>query len=296
MADIDRTQGQQVPVTTITKFRDMGDGTHAETLYIGDGFVRDMALEIARGNVPGLTKVNKFGRNADVDTGVEDIWDGGGTWVAPTQARIHAIVSTSDEDSDTGGVVAQGDGARTIRLYGLSSWNTAETSEDITMDGTTSANTVNSYVIIHRMKVLTKGGHATGPNVGIITATAAVDATVTAQINSTEGQTQMAIYGIPSTQTAYLTGYYASANKGTPAAGTANIALKVNPEPDAELTNFLVKHTLGLGTAGTSVILPSSKFNPYYTIDGPAIIKMEVDVDGDNFDMSAGFDAIIVDN
>ncbi len=270
----------------------MGDGTHAEVLYIGDGFVRDMALEIARGNVSGLTKVNKFGRNTDIDTGAEDVWDGGGTWVAPTQARIHAVVSTSDEDSDSGGVVSQGDGARTVQLYGLSSWSTAETSEVITLDGTTSVNTVNAYVIVHRMKVLTKGGHASGPNVGIITATAASDATVTAQINAAQGQTQMAIYGIPSIQTAYLTGYYAS--MAPPAAGTCNISLLANPEPDAERVNFLVKHTLGISTASTSIL--NHKFNPYYTIEGPAIIKIEADVSADNFDISAGFDAIIVDN
>ncbi len=296
MADINRTQGSQAPTSTQTKLKDMGDGTHAEVLYIGDGLVytKELALEIARGNVSGLAKVNKFGRNSDIDTGAEDVWDGGNTWTAPTQARVHAVVSTSDEDSDSGGVIAQGDGARTIRVYGLTSWSTAEVNEDITMDGTTSVNTSNSYVIIHRIKVLTKGNHASGPNVGTITATAAVDGTVTAQINPAEGQTQMAIYGIPSTQTAYLTGYYASANKGSPAAGTCNISLLANPEPDAERVNFLVKHTLGISTASTSILNP--KFNPYYTIEGPAIIKIEADTSADNFDVSAGFDAIIADN
>jgi hypothetical protein len=162
------------------------------------------------------------------------------------------------------------------------------------MDWTTSGNTSSSYVIIHRMKVLTKGNDAGGPNVGTITATAAVDATITAQINPAEGQTQMAIYGIPSTQTAYLTGYYASANKGSPAANTVNMALLANPEPDAERINFLVKSTLGLSTTSTSVLVV--RFNPYYTIEGPAIIKIQADVSADNFDISAGFDAIIADN
>lgn len=39
MADIDRTQGAQVPPATETKLKDMGDGTHAEVLYIGDGLI-----------------------------------------------------------------------------------------------------------------------------------------------------------------------------------------------------------------------------------------------------------------
>lgn len=42
--------------------------------------------------------VNKFGKNIDVDTALEDIWDGGGDYVFPTEARIHAIVSTDTDD------------------------------------------------------------------------------------------------------------------------------------------------------------------------------------------------------
>jgi len=84
----------------------------------------DFGLEVARGNVSGMSKVNKFGRATFCDaTEDTDIHDGANensyptaalddrpTWVAPTAARVHAIKSTSDEDSDTGGSVAQGDG------------------------------------------------------------------------------------------------------------------------------------------------------------------------------------------
>jgi len=40
MADIDIKQTEQLPDSTKTKYKDMGDGTHAETLYIGDGVIR----------------------------------------------------------------------------------------------------------------------------------------------------------------------------------------------------------------------------------------------------------------
>lgn len=48
--------------------------------------------------------INKFGKNIDVDTALEDIWDGGGTYVFPTEARIHDIVSddTADDGVATG--------------------------------------------------------------------------------------------------------------------------------------------------------------------------------------------------
>jgi len=263
----------------------------------------DYALEVAKGNIPGSTSVNKFGRNIEVDQNITaDIWDGGYTvasggvsliWVAPTAARIHAIVSTSDEDSETGGAVAQGDGARTIQIYGLTGWDTAEVSETITMDGTTAVNTSNSYVIIHRMKVLTKGGHATGANVGVITATAASDATITAQINVSEGQTQMAIYGVPSTQTAYMYNWWAEANRAT-ASGVVDVDVCVNPEPDAELLNFLTKHTAGLNTSGTSAI--QHKYDMPNKFVGPTLIKMQTTSATNNMDVSAGFDLLVVDN
>jgi hypothetical protein len=247
------------------------------------------ALEIAKGNVSGTTHVNKFGRNADVDSGArEDVWDGGAVWVAPTTARTHDIVSTStDDDGSPAGV-----GARTLRIYGLTSWSSAEVSEDVTMNGTTNVATSNSYVIIHRMHVLTKG--ATSSNVGTITATAQTDGTVTAQIEPDNGQTLMAIYGIPNTQTAYMTRVYFNTNKPTASSGACDCDLVVNPEPETELTNFLVKFAVGLQTTGTTHVEHS--YDPYLKIVGPAIIKINALPNTNNFDTAAGFDLILVDN
>lgn len=248
---------------------------------------RDFALEVPRGNVAGVAGVNKFGRSTDVDTTARDIWDVVGTaiWVAPTTARTHDIASTSA--SDTSG----GAGARTIRIYGLTGWSSKEVSEDITMNGVTNVPTANSYVIIHRMKVLTKG--ATNVNVGAISATAQTDGTVTAQINIGQGQTQMAVYGIPDTQTAYVSRYYCSVIR-TSTARSVDVNLFANPEPDAELTEFVVKHTVGIESAGASMTV--QEFNPYYPLAGPAIIKIQATASANNSDVSAGFDLYLVDN
>lgn len=253
---------------------------------------------IAEGKVAGRFSVNKFGRNIEIDSGVTaDVWDGGHTiasggvsllWVAPTQARIHDIVSSSA--SDDGSPV--GVGARTIRIYGLTDWDTAEISEDITMNGTDSVATANTYVIIYRMEVLTKG--ATSSNVGIIKATAQTDNTITAQILANSGQTEMAILGVPSTQKAYVCIFYGELDKAAGSAATADVCLLVNPEPDAELTNFLVKHRFGLQTVGVSAYF--HPFNPPKQIIGPAIIKATVVSGTNNVDISAGFDLILVDN
>jgi len=264
----------------------------------------DYMLEIARGNVPGLSSINKFGRNIEIDNNVTaDVWDGGFTvgaggtsliWVAPTQARVHAIVSDSDNDSDSGGVNPQSDGARTIQVFGLIDWDTKEVSEIMAMDGTQSINTVNSYVIIHRIKVLTKGNNAAGPNVGEITATAATDGTITARIRATQGQTQMAIYGIPSIQIAYMIIFYGDVNRAGGAAGLVDFSLLVNPEPDIERINFIIKHTFGLQTVGSSHV--GHLFSPYKKIEGPAIIKVQCSSGANDMDISSGFDMILVDN
>ena len=183
-------------------------------------------------------------------------------------------------------------------MFGLTSWSAAEVNEDIIMDGTAtgvnSVDTVNAYVIIHRMRVLTKGPDDV--NVGTITAIAATDGTITAQINPSEGQTQMAIYGIPSTQTAYMTCFYGSAHDAGVgvAAYRADLLLKVNPEPDAELTNFLIKNTNGIQSDGAGYV--QHCFFPYFKIPGPAIIKMQMIGTADDGDASAGFDLIVVNN
>lgn len=251
----------------------------------------DTMLEIVRGAVNGFLSVIKFGRTTNADLNVDtDIWDRANAtddqdiFTAPTIARVHQITSTStSDDGDPAGV-----GARTIRVYGLTSWTSAETSEDITMNGTSNVATTNSYVIIHRMQVLTKG--ATSSNVGAITATADTDGTVTAQIVAGAGQTQMAIYGIPTGDKLHITQYYASGLKSG-AGAVALVSLLVNPEPDNELTNFLTKHTNGFSTDGSTHMI--HKFAPYLTVPGPAIVKLQVNASANDTDVSGGFDGVL---
>lgn len=254
--------------------------------------LRDIALEFSKGSIPGHSTVNKFGLTTNADNGIAtDVYDRANStdaqniWIAPTQARIHAIVST--DANDTSG----GSGARTIQACGLVNWNSVEVSEEITLNGVTPVNTINSFVIIHRMKVLTKG--ATSSNIGVITATAATDGTVTAQINANLGQTEMAILGVPTIQKAYITGYYATAIKAASSLN-ASITLLVNPEPDVELLNFLIKHRDGIETVGSNYI--PQVFNPYFKVEGPAIIKIQVNANANNTTVSGGFDLILVNN
>lgn len=252
-------------------------------------------LEASQGKITGVSAVNKFGQApSGVQTSLTDIWaraDSTPTqqiWLAPTAARVHAIVSSST--SDDGSPV--GVGARTIRVSGLTSWTTAETSEDVTLDGTTPVNTVNSYVIIHRMKVLTSG--ATSINVGTITATAATDGTITALILPSKGQTQLAIYGIPSIQTLYLTNYDFTIHDTGGTAKAVDVFLVVNENPNVQTTNFITKINGGVNTAGNSHFV--KEYNPYLKIPGPAIIKAQGLSSAADTDCSANFDGYLITN
>jgi len=250
------------------------------------------ALEIAEGVIPGHKSVNKFGFTPNADSGIPtDVWDAAAQpiWLAPTAARVHAIVSTSDVDGKTGAPTAAG--ARTVQVYGLVDWDTAESSEIVTLDGTTPVNTGSAYVIIHRMKVLTSG--ASGPNVGIISATAAADATVTAYIQAGVGQTLMAIYGIPSTQKAYMTQFYVTLERDSPTGAAAEGRLLYTMDVATSPTIFITKHTFSLDNDDPEVLHP---FNPYNGFTGPGIFKLQITSDAADTESNAGFDLILVDN
>ncbi|MBT4292489.1 hypothetical protein HOD41_07335 [bacterium] len=236
-------------------------------------------------------RVNKFGRApSGVQSTATDIWDLAdatptqSVWLPPETARVHAIVSSDTGDDGS----PAGLGAQTIRVYGLTAWTELETSEDVILDGTTPVNTTNSYVIINRMKVLTTGASNSAINIGNIKATAAVNGTITAQINAGEGQTQMAIYGIPSTQDMVMDCWYGTVNKAQGAAASINFSFTINdPVNFGTNTAFVVKNTRGLQSTGKSA---DQWFWPEgFLVEGPAIIKIQGLANTNDVEGSAGF-------
>ena len=74
-------------------------------------YTTDFFMEVAKGNIPGHSLVAKFGEVLDLpNTGVfEDVWDAGGNYAPPTQARIHNVASTGPSAAnDTGTVLSSG--------------------------------------------------------------------------------------------------------------------------------------------------------------------------------------------
>lgn len=258
--------------------------------YLG---TRNFPLEVALGKVAGYLPLNKFGEAPDCDSGIPtDIWDGAdgvptGTdiWIPPTQARIHDIVS-SDVNDDGSPV---GTGMRTLRVYGLTGWGTAQVSEDVTLNGTTAVPTANAYVIIHRMEGLTFGTGET--NAGIIKATAQTDATVTAAIQASMGQTLMLIYGVPSTQRVAIKKIKCAALRST-AAVKVNGSLLVKLRADQADSAFVTKEKIQFSDLASS----THDYTPPKIFDGPCIVKIQVKTNLSNTVIAGTFDGLVVDN
>jgi hypothetical protein len=168
---------------------------------------REYYLEVARGNVPGASIMNKFGHNPIVPTTGADIWGGLGLYgFYPTSGQSLEIVSTDTNDTNLG------TGAWTVIIFGLDGAG-LEVDEIVIMDGLNPvALTTHQYTSVYRAVVITAGG-ATLTNVGTISIRISGGGTVAAVIGIDDGQTQMTHFTIPANKHAFfIEGYVALGN------------------------------------------------------------------------------------
>lgn len=235
-------------------------------------FNRDFSLEIAKGNVPKHSLITKFGLNDDADTGSipEDLWGVSGLYVQPTAARIHAFVSTNASDT------------MTIFIRGINGSYGIQT-ETITMNGTTPVNTVNSYVHIH---LIQNTGSAN--NLGVITATAAVDATVTINMPIGYNQSVSSIYMVPLGYKAYVMRLSSRMNNIT-ANSAATIQLLNKPFGGV----FQLKTQAGLNNAGSSYV--NVHFDAPFILQPRSMTKLNCSsVSNNNTIIEGEYDLILV--
>lgn len=236
-------------------------------------------LLVSRSLVDGQIAITKFGRNPDVDAGTEDVWSQGGTWVAPTTARLHNLTSSSANDA------AAGSGARTVTVNGLNGDYT-DTTETVTLNGTNAVSTVNSYVIVHRMIVATAGSG--GTNAGTILATAATDSTVTTAIVIGKGQSQLGIYQVPAGYTGYVYKYGGSMNGG---AG-ANVDLELFAKPLGGVFNL--KSTINLAETGSGYA--DREFTFPNAFAAKTTLKLTATSDAANSNVVGFFDLLLIED
>lgn len=237
--------------------------------------------QVSRGNVSGYSNIAKFGLNSDTDTAEEDVWDGGGDWPEPSAAQFFGVASDNANDS------AAGTGAQVIVIEGLSSTGLFNT-EGVTLDGTTTVTTNDSYTMIHRLYVSAAGSGA--ENAGIVGATGLTDLTISAQINPAFNQTLMAIYKVPSNQRGYLYSWHASFNKSGGAAGAVDNLLCVKPSGEV----WQVKHVIGTLSTGDSHF--SHLFPFPLELPASSLVKVRAAGSVNNLAISAGFDIQLLDD
>lgn len=165
-------------------------------------------LQVSRGQIAFHETLYKFGENALVSTTYETIWTGGGLYSYPTSAAPLNVVST-----------AAGDTTTRIKVIGLDA-DYNEIEAKVTVNGTTSVATSNSFLRVYRAFV-----SANEPD-GTINITHS--GTLSAQIVSATNQTLMAVYTVPAGYTLYV-------GRGHISSGTENAnkyvtgELKVRP-------------------------------------------------------------------
>lgn len=254
----------------------------------------DYATSLAKDDVPGRNPINKFGEATDCDSGVPtDVWDGAdaagtGTkiWTQPQLTpQTFDVVSASANDA------AAGTGMRTLRVYGLKTWDSVEESEVVILNGTTPVATSSTWVIIYRVEGLTWGSGKAA--VGLITVTGTDDSVVTAAIQIGEEQSLMAIFAVGSVSQMQIKKITADVLKTT--GGTVEVTgtLKVKLNADVANSAWQTKERFNL----SEIEAHDQNYDGIHkTFAGPCIAKIQVLTDTGNASCTAEIDAVAVRN
>lgn len=250
---------------------------------------QDFFLEVARGNISGMSSVQKFGRNNDIDSAAEeDVWAGGGSRAYLSSAETMDVSSTSTNDDGSPG----GTGARTMVIEGLDS-SYDEISETVTLDGTTTVVTSNSYLRVHRCYIATAGSVGTNDGDIMIDPTTSGSGSRQAFIASGDGQTLISHYTIPNGKTGYMVGGQLSvaASPGSTGVKQALTRMFKRPENGA----WRLQADFGMRSDGTSVA-PDINYTVPLKFDAKTDIKWVANVDNNNTAVYVQYNLILIDN
>ena len=284
---------QFVPTNVLaTLARSILTGISAEGVYgnvgindVGALNTSDFILDVVRGKYPSYSYNVKFGRNSDIDIGSspEDVWNGGGLYTGfnATAAETVTVVSANNTDRPAS------TGAHTIELIGLDSDYNRQT-EILTLNGTSAVTSVNNYIRLNRVKILTAG--TGGQNAGEITVR---QSTTTANIFAVmpQGTNQTAICAdtVPAGKTRYILNLNAEMSRANGSAGSANV-------------RFLVRELGGVFRAlKNSEVTNSLPYNPQrmgaLEVPEKSDVKWQIaSVSDNNTVVTAEFEYIDIDN
>lgn len=244
----------------------------------------EYGLAIRRGLVPGVSIVHKFGRNPDIDTasGFEDLWSGGGLYTGfnATAAEIVTVVSSSALDT------AAGTGARTVELFGLGAGFVSQ-SEVVILNGVTPVSTVNSYLRLDVVLVLTAG--TGGFNKGTITCRQSITtANIFAVMPIGGNDALIACYTVPAGKIGYVISGFATLSKKQTSASDIQASVR---RPGSV---FQIVEWLSINSTGTGAIERLFRV-PRAAMAAGTDIKLAADASTNDAGVSGGFAIILVD-
>jgi len=187
------------------------------------GVTEPFELQVARHQITGHDVELISGISGSVGTSYTTVWSQNTVYAYLSAAAAIGISSSSANDTSAG------TGARTVTIYGLDA-NYNLINETVTLNGQTAVNTVNSYLRVFHLAVVTagSGGAAAGTiyaGTGVVTS--GVPAVIYGVYTAGNGSTS-AIWTVPAGYTAYITSY--SAGYGiTTANAFGTIAILVRP-------------------------------------------------------------------
>ena len=241
-------------------------------------------LKVPAGNLTGYASINKFGNNPTLGTSAtETIWDGSSLYTLPATADITHLRQAVDQATMRG---------ETIQIQGLDT-SYALVIQSVVLDA---ANTTTAVALgtalrrVFRMKALS--AVVTTQNVELRNVGGG---TTYALIIAGNNQTQMAVYTVPASKTAYMTSYYCSLNKDA-GGGAPDVVVRMWNQDNANTYAPQLKHILGAAGAGSSYFHHS--FSPYLQVTE----KTDIYLNATNLsgtataDVSGGFDIILVDD
>jgi len=242
--------------------------------------MQDDQLLISMGVYEGITSINKFGRNTDVASGVEEeIWDGSAAYSFPATALITSISQTTDQ------VALRGE---TVEIEGLDA-NYDKVTQNVILDGTLTTTVVTlTTALIRVFRAKIQSGVVADSTVRVHNAGETVDYAVISVGNQ---QTEMAMYTVPAGSTGYMTNYYAHHNPKTGQNFTSN-PIRIWAADNHNGYARQIKHIVGIPEDSGF----RHPFAPYLTFTQKTDIILTSQPVAQAADVSAGFDLIVVQN
>jgi len=243
----------------------------------------DSPVLVASGKFEGISSINRYGFNPDIDTGStpEDIWGGGGLYTGFPTATLETVDIVSTSANDT----AAGTGARTVYITGLDT-NYAVQSETLTLNGVAKVTSANTYRRVNYAYVVSAGSG--GVNAGDLTLChTTTTANVFFVLRTGTNQTQESAYTIPAGYTGYLRHIEATVYNNASSVGLMSIWTR----PYGNAVRFRRPFSCGTGFAFVSDIYGGLQL----TEKTDLVIRCD-GITANNSQVSVGYDIVLVKN